>query len=361
MKKLLLSLLLGLSLNASAAIISPLPVTLTNGTTADANQVMSNFNAILNNVNANAAPLATSAQTNITNTFAQPQIVPNATAVGHTVNAGQIQQNNLTYFADSGAANAYVVTAAPAWSSYVAGANVYVKIVNANTTSSTLNVNGLGAKAVLNEDLSNTEANALLAGGLYHFVYDGTQFVIIGKNNTAPTQSSNDNSTKVATTAFVYLQVPAGAIMDFAGTTTPTGWQLCDGSSLLRAGTFAALFAAIGTTWGSVDGTHFTVPDLRGRATIDDGTGAGLSVRTVGQTGGEEAHLLSIAEMPAHTHPGSSPANPVVSGNTSSAGSAGISPIVSLNTSPLSIASQGGGGTHNTMMPFAVVRKIIKF
>lgn len=366
MKKLLLSLLLGLSLSASAAIISPLPVTLQNGTTADANQVMSNFNAIVNNVNSNAAALATSAQINLTNTFSLPQIVPNATALTHAVNAGQIQQNGLTYFVDTGAVNAYVVTAAPAWASYAAGGHVYVKIVNANTAASTLNVNGLGAKAILNEDLSVTEANALLAGGVYHLIYDGTQFVIIGKNNTAPTQGANDNSTKVATTAFVYLQVPAGAVMDFAGTTTPTGWLPCDGASLLRAGTFAALFTAIGTTWGSVDGTHFNAPDFRGRATIDDGTGGGLTARTVGQTGGEETHLLTTPEMPSHTHTvqsfngfpqgGDGGATSRPSRRLFNAGSE----VAFATDSPV-LNNTGGGGAHNTMMPFAVVRKIIKY
>jgi len=58
--------------------------------------------------------------------------------------------------------------------------------------------------------------------------------------------------------------VPAGTIMDFAGTTAPAGWLACDGTSLLRSD-FTDLFAAIGTTWGAVDGTHFSLPNFFSR------------------------------------------------------------------------------------------------
>lgn len=356
--KLLAIALLLPSLLQAAIIPTPLPFILQNGQTADATQVMSDFNAIVTNVNANAASAATSAQTNVTNTFTQPQVIPNGTGLGYAINVGQVDQNATKYVTDTGAANAYVAAPSPAWVSYIGGSDLFVKIGAGNTSTgaATINVNALGVKNILNQDGATPEANALLTGQTYHLIYDGTSFLIIGKNGTAPTQAVTDNSTKIATTGFVYLQVPAGAIMDFAGTATPTGWILCDGSSLLRAGTYAALFTAIGTTWGSVDGTHFTVPDLRGRATIDDGTGSGLTARTVGQTGGEETHLLSTAEMPAHTHGIQSKGN--VGGATTAQGTNGGGGPVSLDAIA---TSTGGGGTHNVMMPFAVVRKIIKY
>jgi microcystin-dependent protein len=58
--------------------------------------------------------------------------------------------------------------------------------------------------------------------------------------------------------------VPTGSIVPYAAAVAPASWVLCDGSSLLQS-SFAALFAVIGTTYGSVDGAHFNVPDLRGR------------------------------------------------------------------------------------------------
>jgi Phage Tail Collar Domain len=57
---------------------------------------------------------------------------------------------------------------------------------------------------------------------------------------------------------------PPGAVMDFAGPTAPPGWLFCFGQSILRA-QYPALFNAISTTYGSVDGAHFNVPDYRGR------------------------------------------------------------------------------------------------
>ena len=69
--------------------------------------------------------------------------------------------------------------------------------------------------------------------------------------------------------------MPSGAIMTFGGSTAPTGYLACDGNAVSRT-TYATLFAAIGTTWGSGNGTTtFTLPDLRGaflRGTGSHGT-----------------------------------------------------------------------------------------
>lgn len=244
MKRLLPILLLAISSFASAAVIipTPLPFILQNGTTADATQVMSNFNTIVNNVNSNAAPLATSAQTNVTNTFTQPQNVPAATTLGQAVNVGQVQQNALTYFADTGAANAYVVTPAPAWASYIAGSNLYVKIGagNTNTGAATINVSALGAKNILNQDGSAPQANALLAGSVYHLVYDGTQFEIVASfnggnvggalamNAAAINEAQGSN---IASGATVNLDTATGNYVHVTGTTTITAITLSQGRS----------------------------------------------------------------------------------------------------------------------------------
>lgn len=106
---------------------------------------------------------------------------------------------------------------------------------------------------------------------------------------------------------------PIGAIMDFAGTTAPTYWLLCYGQTLLRA-SYAALFAVIGTTYGSTDSTNFLLPDCRGRVRggKDDMGGSsanrltnqtgGLNGDTLGATGGAETHTLLEAQIPSHTH-----------------------------------------------------------
>jgi len=70
-----------------------------------------------------------------------------------------------------------------------------------------------------------------------------------------------------------------GTINLWASSTVPDGWILCDGASLLRTGTYAGLFAVIGTTYGTADGTHFNVPDMRGIFA----KGAGTTNRTLGK------------------------------------------------------------------------------
>ncbi len=60
-----------------------------------------------------------------------------------------------------------------------------------------------------------------------------------------------------------YAGIP-GEMRMYGGATAPTGWILANGSSLLRAGTYADLFDVIGVTFGSADGNHFNVPDMRG-------------------------------------------------------------------------------------------------
>lgn len=96
--------------------------------------------------------------------------------------------------------------------------------------------------------------------------------------------------------------LPPGVVMDYAGASIPTGWLNCDGAAVSRT-TYAALYNAIGTTFGAGNGsTTFNLPDGRGRATIGVGTGSGLTSRTLGAAVGEETHALSTAELASHSH-----------------------------------------------------------
>jgi len=89
-----------------------------------------------------------------------------------------------------------------------------------------------------------------------------------------------------------------GSIKMFAGTTIPENWMLADGSSLLQAN-YPDLFAIMGTRYGQVDATHFSLPDLRSKFVY----GAASAAAAVA-SGGEATHLLSNAEMPLHAHSG---------------------------------------------------------
>lgn len=93
-----------------------------------------------------------------------------------------------------------------------------------------------------------------------------------------------------------------GTVFAFASTTPPTGCLLCNGGPVSRA-TFPDLFALLGTTYGAGDGsTTFGIPDLRSRMIVGSGQGTGLTNRLLGASGGEETHVLVLAELAAHAH-----------------------------------------------------------
>jgi len=98
---------------------------------------------------------------------------------------------------------------------------------------------------------------------------------------TTNLKSTNTTANTCTITSLVATGITAGTldagnfvgmIAPFATTTVPTGWLYCNGASISRA-TYSALFSVIGTTWGSVDGGTFNVPDLRGAFIRGTGTG----------------------------------------------------------------------------------------
>jgi microcystin-dependent protein len=87
-----------------------------------------------------------------------------------------------------------------------------------------------------------------------------------------------------------------GEIRAFTMTYAPKGWALCNGQ-LLPINQNQALFSLLGTTYGGDGRVNFGLPDLRGR--VPAHTGAGF---TLGERVGEEAHTLTLGELPAHNH-----------------------------------------------------------
>jgi microcystin-dependent protein len=156
-----------------------------------------------------------------------------------------------------------------------------------------------------------------------------------------------------------------GEIRIFAGDFAPTGWALCDGQ-ILPISQNTALFSLIGTTYGGNGVSTFALPDLRGRAPILYGEGPGLTPREIGEPVGTETHTLSVAELPAHTHPiGASTANgdsDAVEGRVMARSPAAIPQYASSANTTLAasaVASTGGGQPHNNMQPYLTLNFII--
>jgi microcystin-dependent protein len=158
-----------------------------------------------------------------------------------------------------------------------------------------------------------------------------------------------------------------GEIITLAGSTNPNpgNWLPCDGASLLRA-SYPDLFAAIGVVYGSADGTHFTLPDLRGRVSLGIGTGAGLSAYALGDIGGEETHTLITSETPAHSHidTGHTHSEIVATPNLTTIGVGAPEPtaipgVGVTGIGSASLSSTGGNGAHNNLQPFIALNYFI--
>ena len=149
--------------------------------------------------------------------------------------------------------------------------------------------------------------------------------------------------------------LPAGSIMAWTTATAPSNWLICDGSVVSRA-TYASLYSVIATTYGVGDGsTTFNLPDLRGRVPVGKNAG---TFATLGSSGGEETHTLSISEMPSHTHGPNGFSFFAGMNNTIqyAAGSAKFS----IDGLMATTGPTGGGGSHNNLQPYLTLNYIIK-
>jgi len=133
----------------------------------------------------------------------------------------------------------------------------------------------------------------------------------------------------------------------------PKGWALCNGQ-LLPINQNQALFSLLGTTFGGDGRVNFALPDLRGRTPIHVGGG-----HTLGERAGEQAHTLSIAELPTHTHVANAtsttqntiaPTNGRIADTTPSELYSGGGNQVAMGAQM--IAGTGGSQAHLNMQPF---------
>lgn len=135
----------------------------------------------------------------------------------------------------------------------------------------------------------------------------------------------------------------------------PKGWALCDGQ-LLPINQNQGLFSLLGTTYGGDGRVNFALPDLRSRVPIHMGSG-----HTLGEKGGEQAHTLTIGEIPTHTHVAhgsSTAAETNTPDNTTYLGFQNITYTPAQNLvamGPTEIGNVGGSQAHLNMQPFLVL------
>lgn len=227
--------------------------------------------------------------------------------------------------------------------------------------------------------------------GLAEAIYDARIAMLAnvippGVVPAGPAGFSLKNGLAVGATAdagaiFAYLLAngeASGVIKMFGGALAPAGYLLCDGTSYLRAD-YPDLFAAIGTAYGAVDGTHFNVPDLRGRVPLGSGTGDAVdaTAHALGAKAGAETHALVVTELAAHTHVITDAGHVHATGESGGTGfvvdsnvggtldiAAGSAFELKLATESattgITVDSAGSGAAHTNMQPSTAVNFIIK-
>lgn len=174
------------------------------------------------------------------------------------------------------------------------------------------------------------------------------------------------------------LTFSSGDLKPFAGSIAPDGWLLCNGQAVSRT-LYSALFGVIGTSFGAGDGsTTFNVPDFRGAVPV----GASGTI-PLGSTGGAASVVLTVNQLPAHSHTVTDPGhghgvtdpghlhsggnNTVggtgVVGTSTPAGNTGTSTTgITVNSGPSNITIQntGNGAAVPTMPPYAAITWLIK-
>lgn len=180
---------------------------------------------------------------------------------------------------------------------------------------------------------------------------------------TAPTAAAGTNTTQIATTAFVQAAGLVGEIKMWGTVSAPTGYLLCDGSSVSTT-TYAALFAVIGYTFGG-SGASFTLPDYRGRMPI--GVSGSYALASTG--GNANATLVSHTHTASVVDPGHSHTfliGPRLGGsynypsNADSPNSSGVGTNSAVTNISVTNSTEGSSATNANLPPYLAINFIIK-
>lgn len=214
-------------------------------------------------------------------------------------------------------------------------------------TSWTVTVSGLqGVSGTLSGSISG---NIEFLGNI---LIDGT----LGVGGVLNLAADPTSALQAATKQYIDALIPIGTILDWTTASVPNSkWILGQGQAISRT-TYATLFGLWSTTYGTGDGaTTFNVPDFRRRVRVGlGGTGTGTLAATIGSTGGEENHTLTVAEIASHQH------SVPLSAWNGHAGSPGSDTPLYTGANTAVTNAQGGGGAHNNIQPSIVMTAIIR-
>jgi microcystin-dependent protein len=295
---------------AAAQIVGSLPFNLQNNTTADASQVMANFNAIVSGTNTNSAKNGVNSDITQLSALSTPLT--------------RAQGGTSTYIATAtagGSANAQTIAATSPTFSLDAGAIVQFVPVGTNTGPATLNVAGTGTLNIYRltpSGLVALSSGELVSGSTARVLYNGTQYQLLTDATAG---------------------VPPATVLYTAAATADSGYLLLQGQEISRE-TYAALYARIGTTYGAGDGTNtFNLPDVRGRTifSVDDGAGR----IDANGLGGALASTMGSQTIAQNTLPN---ATLTVTGTVTNTSGFGGSPVAPTNTGGSDTDFQQGTG-----------------
>lgn len=155
---------------------------------------------------------------------------------------------------------------------------------------------------------------------------------VVGANTYAGAVDHVAASSMNDMTLTIPCQMPKGAIIMWNGTIVPDGWALCNGQT----------------------SNGVTTPDLRGRFIVGYNPND-TDYDTIGETGGEKTHTLTVAEMPSHSH-----SYTITTGNNDDVKHSGYDSVVSLNLNSTLTGSTGGNQAHENCPPYYTLAYIMK-
>jgi microcystin-dependent protein len=273
-----------------------------------------------------------------------------------------------TLITSGGSSNAYTATTNQTITSLQDGFKVSFIANHTNDGAATLAVDSQTAKPLRVKTGTAIPSGAIVSGSVYTAAYEA------GNEEWLLHGFFGDQTEDTATIKLT------------ARSSAPSGWLLCQGQAVSRT-TYAALFDAIGTTYGAGDSsTTFNIPDIAGRVVAGKESSAsrltsavsGVDGGTLGAAGGSQSHTLTEAQLPSHTHSVTDPGHthsitdayrsPADIGGQfdavrafSGGGSATVTFSAASNTTGITIGNTGSGQAHNNVQPVIVLNYIIKF